>query len=301
MFDMLSYEMGKQKGTGEIAEIKSDLTFDEYLINNGTYTIKVGDLESGQWSFSSKVAVSTRARTKNLLPVRAGMTISYNNTTFDTFFGVLETPTSPAYIQTPGWKTDGSGTVSITNDGWLTFVIRNHADNTASVDPSEFDSVVTIGTASQNTITSISNDIAEVKSDLTFDEYLINNGTYTIKVSDLESGQWAYSTKASNPTRARTKNLLPVRAGMTISYVNTTFDIFIGVLETPTSQTYIGAPTWITNGSGIVIITNDGWMTFIIRNHADNTANVDPSDYNSVVTIRTALYSMVTSILSPGT
>ena len=131
----------------EVFGLNSTLGYDEYLINAGSYTIKASDLESGQWSFSVKAANTARARTKRLLSVRAGMTIAYANTTYDTYFGVLETPTSGSYIQTIGWKTDGSGVVSITKDGWLTFVIRNHADTSAVVDPAEYDSVVEIRTA----------------------------------------------------------------------------------------------------------------------------------------------------------
>lgn len=131
----------------EVFDIKNTLGYDEYLINSGSYTIKASDLESGQWSFSVKSANTARARTKRLLPVRAGMVISYANTTYDTYFGVLETPTSGSYVQTIGWKTDGSGVVSITKDGWLTFVVRNHADTSATVDPTEYDSVVEIRTA----------------------------------------------------------------------------------------------------------------------------------------------------------
>lgn len=131
----------------EVFGLNSTLGYDEYLINFGSYTIKASDLESGQWSFSVKSENTARARTKRLLPVRAGMTIAYANTTYDTYFGVLETPTSGSYIQTIGWKTDGSGVVSITKDGWLTFVIQNHSDTSAVVDPAEYDSVVEIRTA----------------------------------------------------------------------------------------------------------------------------------------------------------
>lgn len=131
------------KATGEL---KSALGYDEYLINNGSYTIQASDLESGLWGYSTKVANAARARTKYLLPVRAGMQISYANTTFDTYFGVLATPTSSSYSQAIGWKTDGSGTVNITKDGYLTFIIRNHADTTTAVDPTDYNSTVTIRT-----------------------------------------------------------------------------------------------------------------------------------------------------------
>lgn len=130
-------------------------------------------------------------------------------------------------------------------------------------------------------------EVAALKSAIDFDEYLINSGTYIIKADDLESGQWSYSTKADNPARARIKNLLPVRAGMKITYTNTTFDTYFGVLETPTSQTYIQAGVWKTNGNGSISITQDGWLTFIIRNHADPSTAVNPANYDSTVVILT--------------
>ena len=111
----------------------------------GTYKIQASDLESGQWSYSSKVAIATRARFKMLIPVKAGMSVSFTNTTFEVFFGVLATPTSATYLQNSGW-TYTDGTYDITNDGYMTFIIRNHADTSAVVDPSDFDSVVTIKT-----------------------------------------------------------------------------------------------------------------------------------------------------------
>ncbi len=131
-----------------VTRLKAEINFDEYLINDGEYTIKASDLEIGQWSYSTKNAtLINRASTKFLLPVRAGMKISYTNTTYDVFFGVLETMASNTYKQVIGWKTDANGTANITQNGWLTFVVRNHADNSATVDPADFDSVVTIKTS----------------------------------------------------------------------------------------------------------------------------------------------------------
>jgi len=150
--DVVQIVLGDEVGgvKSDVNDLKSAITYDEYLINNGTYTIKADMLESGQWSYSTKADNPARARTKNLLPVRAGMKITYANTTFDTYFGVLETPTSPTYIQAGGWKTDGNGTISITKDGWLTFIIRNHADTTANVNPADYDSTVVVSTESRN-------------------------------------------------------------------------------------------------------------------------------------------------------
>lgn len=150
---------------------KDDIWFDEYLINNGMYTIKASDLESGQWSYYKKEANAKRARTKKLFPVRAGMIITYENTTFDVYFGILEAPTSSTYIQTPGWKTDEAGTVKVTKDGWMTFIIRNHANNDANVDPSDYDSVVAIITEVDNKIKSIYNVVDDLTTILTGSQF----------------------------------------------------------------------------------------------------------------------------------
>lgn len=138
---------------------KDGLTFDEYLINNGSYTIQASDLESGQWSYGKKEENNTRARTKYLFPVRKGMVINYQNTTFDVYFGVLETPTSNSYIQTIGWQTSSDGYVTINKNGYLTFVIRNHEDITTEVNPTDFNSIVIIQSVSFLGFTSVKNSL----------------------------------------------------------------------------------------------------------------------------------------------
>lgn len=170
----------------EEAEVYQSLT------NSGTYTITTNDLESGQWSYSRKDDNETRARTKFLIPVHAGMTIDYENTTFDVFFGVLETPTSMTYIAgQSGWKTDSQGTFNITNDGYLTFVIRNHLDNTVAVNPSDFNSHVNIKTIVLQSIDELNDDLYTL--DKTFSQNLEEiNGIYTFPVingyaSDINS------------------------------------------------------------------------------------------------------------------
>ena len=372
------------QAAADVETLGDELKICESLTNGGKYTIQASDLESGQWSYSAKETNPARARTKYLIHVKEGTAITYENTTFDVYFGVLETPTSLSYIQTPGWQTGSSGTVTITKDGWLTFNIRNHAEITAAVDPADYDSVVTIiGSAMsaggqyntreawleafpsdkladipvnkiicigdpacnpsdkpetfygtvvtfcarsaltpgayqvlENMINqtiwvrhykyrvidaggnywgdwgklanqaAVDADMETLGDELTICESLTNGGKYTIKASDLESGVWNFSTKSDNAARARIKYLIPVRAGMIITYENTTFDVYFGVLETPTSPSYIQTPGWQTGSSGTVTITKDGWLTFNIRNHAEITAAVNPADYDSVVTVR---------------
>lgn len=112
-----------------------------------------------------------------------------------------------------------------------------------------------------------------------------NNGQYTINTADLESGYWAYSTKSANTKRLRTKNLLVVRRGMMITYANPTMRIYFGVLETPTSNSYVQSTYWIdAGGSGTVTINQDGYLTFMV----DSTSDITVSDYDSTATIITA-------------
>lgn len=161
------------------------------------------------------------------------------------------------------------------------------------------DKVYMIDTGKNYFWDAISSDLYEDKrgrgdGDYTIYENLINTGTYTISTNDLESGQWSWSRKDDNVARARTKFLIPVYNGMSISYENTTFDVYFGVLETPTSMTYLpGLSGWKTNSSGVFNITNDGYLTFIIRNHTDTTAVVNPADFDSTVIIHTQIKSAV--------
>ena len=124
---------------GHVASSLSDL-----LTNGGKYTLQAADMESGQWSYSTKAANTARARCKSLIPVHAGEKVIYSNTTFDTYFGVLATSSSPSYVQAIGWKTNGGGTISINVDGYLAIIIRNHSDTSATVNPADYDSTITI-------------------------------------------------------------------------------------------------------------------------------------------------------------
>jgi hypothetical protein len=81
-----------------------------------------------------------------------------------------------------------------------------------------------------NDVNNLNSVISQLNADSIVYESLTNIGTYTISADDLESGQWSYSRKDDNAARARTKFLIPVSAGMSINYENTTFDVFFGVL-----------------------------------------------------------------------
>lgn len=160
----------------DLSDLKSALTYDEYLINAGQYIIQPSDLENGYWQYSTKKTSTKRARNKTMFPVRAGMKITYANTTYDTWFGVLATQTASSYAQTIGWRTDGNGSVDITADGWLVFYICNHADSETVIDPSTYNSVVTIITA----------------------EKLINDGHFTAIETDIINRNTKVNTDIEN-------------------------------------------------------------------------------------------------------
>jgi hypothetical protein len=190
-----------------VGDLKSALNVDEYFINNGEYTITKDILESGKWLFSEKKEDTTRARTKFLIPVRSGMTITYSNTTFDTFFGVLETPSSNSYVQNMQWKTDGEGIISINKDGYLTFIIRNHANNSATVYPADYNSTVIIRTEINDRIDDnakqlnddlAANGAATQIADGWTDGYRVNTSGESIASPSSSSG-WRYLKVSCSP------------------------------------------------------------------------------------------------------
>ena len=129
----------------DYSALTSAVGFDEYLLNAGKYTVPKSDLEPGVWNYSAKSANSARGRSKYLFPVRSGMIVKYSSTTYDVYFGVLQTQVSNSYLQYSGWV-NGTDEYAITHDGYMTFNIRNHADTSATVDVSEFDGTVSIET-----------------------------------------------------------------------------------------------------------------------------------------------------------
>lgn len=123
-----------------------------------------------------------------------------------------------------------------------------------------------------------------VDSSYTFSNGELFSFKSDINVSDLVQGQWSYSTPDSRLTRARTKELIYVKTGTVLTYTVSAYDVFFGVLETPTSSAYVWAPGWRT-ASGTLTVWQDGWMTFVIRDHTNTSANVTPSAWDGTVSI----------------
>lgn len=260
----------------------------ESLINNGQYVIKIDDLESGSWFGSSKISNTSRIRIKYLIPVLDGMKVSYISPNYDIYLNIVEATETQAWQTTTNWFTVSRRGFNIKGNGYLALVIRKHGDDSAVIAPTDFDGTIIIETASGLRVSD---------NRIKFDEHFINDGEYTITVSDLESGQWSYYYKTQSTTRACTKYLIPVCKGMKIYYSNTTFDTFFGLLETPTSDAYIpqSGSDWYS-GNDIFEINFDGWLTFVIRNHNNTTQEIDPTDYDSVVTIKTALKQAIDAL-----
>lgn len=119
---------------------------------------------------------------------------------------------------------------------------------------------------------------------------LLYSGEYTLKASDMEAGQWSFCRKTATPGRGRTPFLIPVTAGTKIEYTCTTFDIFIGILDHQNNNvSYVQTSSWITALTGTFTVANDGYMTFVFRNKADPTQEIDPADFDSIVTIKTPI------------
>lgn len=262
-------QIGVAADAAAVGSLKSAITFDEYLINSGEYTIKADDLESGVWNYSGKSANAARGRTKFLLPVRAGMIIKYISTTYDVYFGVLQTQNSGTYLQTSGWV-NGTGEYAITNDGYMTFNIRNHSDTSATVDVSVFDGTVTIAT-------NINTDLVE---DAT------TSGVFAIYASRIEQGWWNWGNKGASFTRIRYNRLVKVSKGTVVNFtVGSTFDIYLGVAPAPGSREWSQYMYW-TQGDGTeqkFLVNADGYLGIILRNH--DGSDISPDDYTSTISI----------------
>ena len=106
------------------------------------HTITADELESGQWSYSTKAANAKRLRNKNLIPVKRGMCIEYTNPTLKVYFGVLASTSATTYLQNSGWISVGASDANyqIYNDGYL--VVMCSSDNNITV--SDYDCIISL-------------------------------------------------------------------------------------------------------------------------------------------------------------
>lgn len=154
----------------------------------------------------------------------------------------------------------------------------------------EIDRMEAATDAAEAVVNQAAPDIAALKAADKVWQGLANEGVYEISAGDMESGQWSYSAKADNLARLRYAQLIPVKKGMTVVYTNAAQDVYFGVLETPTSTSYYpGLSGWKGPAvGGVFRITQDGWMTFIVRDHADITKALSPEDYDCEIQLKTA-------------
>ena len=122
-------------------------------------------------------------------------------------------------------------------------------------------------------------------------DMLINSlavkGEYTFSSNDFESGYWAFTSKAANSKRLRTRRLIPVRAGEYVTYTNPTMRIYIGVFSTRKASAYAQTTGWIAaNGSGTIPITNDGYMDIML----DNATDITTANYDSTIKLYSPFY-----------
>lgn len=110
----------------------------------------------------------------------------------------------------------------------------------------------------------------------------------------LESGYWAYSTKASSSKRLRNKVLFRVRNGMVVRYTNPAHKLYFGVLATPTSGSYLQVSGWINAGAvnAEYQILNDGYMVFQV----DSSTDITVDDFNDAVDILADSYRNLTVV-----
>lgn len=255
------------------------------MVKSGVFTVRQSDIVQGQWSYQTPASTEKRIRFRRLIPVKAGMSVVYSSQTQDMFFGILPTPTSTTYITgLSGWQTApvSNGVFNITQDGWMTFVVRDHANNDKAITPADYDCVITIRSVSANRIDGSSDRI----SGLMPHRDIASSGQYTYTADDFESGSWSFSAKQENPLRLRNRRPLWVMRGTSIRFTSPTLKIYFGVLEQENSPTYIqGTSGWLNESSvqQTYRIFHDGYLNIIL----ESSVAVMPSDYDAEIVIST--------------
>ena len=116
---------------------------------------------------------------------------------------------------------------------------------------------------------------------------LIFRGSYSITVDEIEPGSWAYASKSQSDARLRLCRLFPVKQGMTVSYINPSWKIFIGGLASNTASEYVsGGSGWqnASSSSGSYTIPNGAKYINIILETTDQS-NADIANYDCTITL----------------
>lgn len=203
-----------------VGEMQDESRIYQYLTNNGQYTVTAVDMENGAWSYSSKVPNTKRVRNANLIPVRAGMQISYSTPTLRLGFWVLASKTvTRSFAQNIGFQAAGSsGTINITADGYLIVM----ADSTNNITVADYDCRVTICSLNSqlNSFDLINGAITKVSSSMSGVTFAWNAGKCTVSTA---AGS-ASTAIAVNVMQSRALLPVNVSAGETL-YVKYTASI----------------------------------------------------------------------------
>ena len=113
--------------------------FDKLSKKFETHIITKDDLESGSWSYSTKVNSSSRIRNKELMPVSIGTRIVADNPTKRLFIGILETKSATSYLHW-SWKEIGAGLdYTVSSNGFLVILVEE-----ADITVDDYDCTISI-------------------------------------------------------------------------------------------------------------------------------------------------------------
>ena len=129
-----------------LVPLNDDVSFLEQYSINGAYSIASSDFKSGVWNFGKAADDSTKGRMRCLIPVHAGMGISFTVSNYAIYFGVLNLERN-TYVQTIGWR-ESSGYEAILQDGYLVVNIKNKEDDSIAINPSQWDGTAIVFTSS---------------------------------------------------------------------------------------------------------------------------------------------------------
>lgn len=169
----------------EIDDLAADDYYNQVFTNSGVLQLTSDMFENGIWYRGAKQVNANRGRMKRLIPVKKGMRVNITVSDFDVFWGVVDTRPWTTYAQGGSngtWITAiGTSAVSITVDGWLVIMIRNHGADSTPVDCSTFSQDVNVETSLEKTY--LRNDTAfiprgVIANNTNFND-ILNPGSYT--------------------------------------------------------------------------------------------------------------------------
>lgn len=139
----------------EIDDLAADDYYNQVFTNSGVLQLTADMFENGIWYRGNKQANANRGRMKRLIPVKKGMRVNITVSDFDVFWGIASTRPWTNYAQggnTGTWiSTVGTSSVTVSADGWLVIMIKNHGADTTPVDCSSFSQDINVETFLEKT------------------------------------------------------------------------------------------------------------------------------------------------------